>query len=234
MSAAVAKRESVSRPVTVWNGAVSRQERELVEEIRCPVLLNGENVGELCCSPWDLEEAAVGLLYTGGRIRGMEEVESLEVDREIRVRTRSRTAERRAAAAPLRLTPEQVSVLARGLEERSELFHRTGGVHCAAVSRGEGFLVYREDVSRRAAVDKAAGACLVEGIPMEGTALVFSGRVPGEILGKAAVMGCAVVIARSAPTDRAVSMAEEAGITLIAFARDDSFTVYTCPERVQF
>lgn len=218
----------------MWNGAVSRQERELVEEIRCPVLLNGENVGELCCSPWDLEEAAVGLLYTGGRIRGMEEVESLEADREIRVQTRPWEPGERAPAAPPGLTPEQVSGLARMLEERSELFRRTGGVHCAAVSRGEGFLVCREDVSRHAAVDRAVGACLTEGIPMEGSVLVFSGRVPGEILRKAAAMGCAVVIARSAPTDHACRLAEEAGITLVGFAREDCFTVYTCPERIRF
>jgi FdhD protein len=38
----------------------------------------------------------------------------------------------------------------------------------------------------------------------------------------------------SVPSARAVREAEEAGITLIAVARDDGFEVFTHPERVVF
>ena len=94
------------------------------------------------------------------------------------------------------------------------------------------FLVRREDAGRHAAVDKALGACLRQKIPYRGMVLVFSGRVAGEIAQKAADMGCAAIIARSAPTDHACSITEQAGITLIGFARDDRFNIYTCPQRV--
>jgi len=36
----------------------------------------------------------------------------------------------------------------------------------------------------------------------------------------------------SAPTSMAVSMADELNITLIGFLRDNSFTIYTHPERI--
>ena len=44
--------------------------------------------------------------------------------------------------------------------------------------------------------------------------------------------GIAVVAAISAPTSLAIEAAEAAGITLVAFAREESMNVYTHPERV--
>ena len=226
---------SVCRPVTVWDGAAVRTDvRELVEEIRCPVWLNGRQAGMLSCSPWDVEEAALGYLYTSGLLERDAVVECAVLDECVRVTAAPAEKREENPVPSLRLTAEQVAALAHELEQRSDLFRRTGGVHCAAVSRGEGLLVYREDVSRHVAVDKVAGACLLRGISTEGAALVFSGRVPGEILAKAAAMGCSAIIARSAPTDHACRMAEQLGIALIAFAREGAFTVYTCPDRICF
>ena len=148
------------------------------------------------------------------------------------VSTRSVSRSCCEAAQACRLTPEEVIALSNGLEEGSRLFRRTGGVHTAVLAKDGQFLVRREDVSRHAAVDKALGACLRQQIPHCGTVLVFSGRVAGEIAQKAADMGCAAIIARSAPTDYACAIAKEAGITLIGFARDDRFNIYTCPQRI--
>ena len=118
------------------------------------------------------------------------------------------------------------------LEEASGLFKRTGGVHCAALADADGFLAYEEDISRHAAVEKLAGACLEAGISMKNRILVFSGRVPGDIVQMASDMGCGLIIARSAPTALACDMARERGITLIGFARGGAFNVYSCPHRI--
>lgn len=134
--------------------------------------------------------------------------------------------------ASAEISAEEIIKLAKMLEDGSKLFHRTGGVHCAALARNGEFIVYKEDVSRHVAVDKVVGVCLAQGIPMDKGVLVFSGRVPAEIMQKVAAMGCGMIIARSAPTDYACRMAEEAGITLVAFARDNKFNIYTHPERV--
>jgi formate dehydrogenase accessory protein FdhD len=42
-----------------------------------------------------------------------------------------------------------------------------------------------------------------------------------------------VVVAISAPTDLAIRTAQDAGVTLVAFARGESLNVYTHAQRLQ-
>ena len=226
---------SVTRRVTVFRaGALCEEERELVEEVACRITADGLPAGRLSCSPWGVRQAAIGSLYMQAIIASADDIRSLEISTEtgeISVLTQKNAHPNRCSAETT-LSASEVIRLAEMLEERSRLFRRTGGVHCAAIARNGEFLAYEEDVSRHAAIDKLAGTCLDQHIPMAGSCLVFSGRVPGEILCKAVKMGCTVVIARGAPTDHACRVADEQGITLIGFAREDSFTVYTCPHRI--
>ena len=43
-----------------------------------------------------------------------------------------------------------------------------------------------------------------------------------------------MLVAISAPTGLAIRLAEQFGITLVGFARDDSFVIYTHPEMICF
>jgi len=61
---------------------------------------------------------------------------------------------------------------------------------------------------------------------------VLSGRISSEILIKAAKMGIPVVVSRSAPTDLAVELAGELGITVVGFAREERLNIYTHAGRV--
>lgn len=228
---------SVTRRATVFRaGTLYEEERELVEEVACRITADGLPAGRLSCSPWGVRQAAIGSLFMQGIIASADEIRSLDVSDktgEISVLTRKTAGESICSTeSGTTLSASEVTHLAEMLEDRSRLFRRTGGVHCAALARNGEFSAYEEDVSRHAAVDKLAGSCLEQHIPMTGSCLVFSGRIPGEIICKAVKMGCSVVIARGAPTDHACRVAEEKGITLIGFAREDSFTVYTCPHRI--
>jgi FdhD protein len=49
---------------------------------------------------------------------------------------------------------------------------------------------------------------------------------------KTAAMGAAVMVSVSAPTARALRMAEAANITLAAIARADGFELFTNPHRI--
>jgi FdhD protein len=57
-------------------------------------------------------------------------------------------------------------------------------------------------------------------LPLSDWTLVVSGRVGYEIVQKAVVAGISAMVGVSAPTSLAVELAEEFGITLIAFARN--------------
>ena len=120
------------------------------------------------------------------------------------------------------------------LRERQEVFDGTGGLHAAGLFRPDGCCdASAEDVGRHNAVDKVIGAMLIdERLPLEGYALAVSGRTSYEIIQKAWLAGIGLVCAVSAPSSLAIDLAEEAGITLLGFARDGGFNLYTHPDRL--
>ena len=104
------------------------------------------------------------------------------------------------------------------------------GVHLRHDQRN--IIVHAEDIGRHNAVDKVIGYCLIEDIPMEDKIMLVSGRLSSEIAYKCARWKIPVLASRTAPTMRAVNIAENSGVTLIGFLREKRFNIYSCPERI--
>jgi FdhD protein len=88
------------------------------------------------------------------------------------------------------------------------------------------------DIGRHNALDKIYGHCLKNDIPVDDKIIVFSGRISSEILLKVAKIGCEVILSKSAPTELALELAEQLGITTIGFIRNQALNVYTYPKRI--
>ena len=67
---------------------------------------------------------------------------------------------------------------------------------------------------------------------MQDKIIVFSGRISSEILLKVSKIGCEIVLSKSAPTELALQLAEQLGITTVGFIRNDSLNIYTHKERI--
>lgn len=225
----------------------------VIEEVVFTVLVNGEPYRDMACSPWQIRELVVGSLYTSGRIEEAREIESLEIDECAGTVSVSLAApthmppdglviDRVLCPAPLAaglhlepvLTAREVSERIEFLEEESRLFRRTGGVHSAVMVDAQGSLMaWFEDIGRHNALDKLVGWCVLNKVDASDKVLLFSGRVLREIIARTVRAGFPIVISPGAPTNLSIRLACDHGVTLIGFAKDGKFNVYTHEARIQ-
>jgi len=127
-----------------------------------------------------------------------------------------------------------VTSLPDTLRAAQAAFSATGGLHATGLFDADGALLCaREDVGRHNAMDKVVGWSFGRDLlPLGEYVLCVSGRLSFELVQKAAVAGCPILVAVGAPSSLAVELAADRGITLCGFVRDGRANVYTEPWRI--
>ena len=139
-----------------------------------------------------------------------------------------------AGLGAIKISSELLHSLQEKLRGHQKVFDLTGGLHASALFDANGNLtLVREDVGRHNALDKVIGASLVKHqLPLSESILLLSGRISFELIQKAYMAGINFVAAIGAPSTLAVKMAEECGMTLVGFLRENRYTVYSGNQRL--
>jgi formate dehydrogenase accessory protein FdhD len=119
------------------------------------------------------------------------------------------------------------------LDKKAEGFKKTGGLHDSGIFKANGAMVaFSEDVGRHNTVDKVIGEGLLSKTDLTQCFLIITGRVPGDMIYKAAKAGLPIVASVAAVLNSGVSSAQKANITLAGFVREKHVNVYTYPNRI--
>ncbi len=216
---------------------------DIIVEDRVRLFLNGELLTTLVASRDRLDELGAGFVISEGLV---DEVDSVNVSgndvhitaparRDVELATESSggscaLCEPRSVESSITATVETIRAVTASIE--SEVWRKTGAVHCSVLFCNGEFVTRACDVGRHNTVDKVVGHAAIRGLDRSTCILGCTGRQPAGMVAKAANAGIPIVVSRAASTDRGILTAEEAGITLVSFSRGERFTIYTHPERV--
>jgi len=237
-------------------------EEEVVREFPVTIILNGQELVTLLCSPKDLRYLAVGFLCSEGLLKSKDEIKKIAVDDQRGV-VRLETVEDKGLAqdvlfkrlitsgcgrgasfysaadatsqkveSQIKISVDEVFTLVNEFQHGSKVYLATHGVHSAALCDRKSILVFNEDIGRHNAIDKIFGKCLLEDIPTDDRVIITSGRISSEILHKVAKRSIPIIISIAVPTNQGIRIADNLGITLIGSVRGKRMNVYTNDWRI--
>ncbi|HPM61575.1 MAG TPA: formate dehydrogenase accessory sulfurtransferase FdhD [Methanoregulaceae archaeon] len=231
--------------IQVREGKAAPIEDTVVKEERFSLFLNDLHFTDLVASANQARELGAGFVVCQGLSK---EVDAVEVTgKEIRVQARiagsmEKEIETTGSIGVIRRPPGEVvsdhsitiaEVYGITREIVTDLWRQTGGVHCSVLFHAGEIVARSSDVGRHNTVDKVIGHAVLSRIPLSECVIGCTGRQPRDMVVKYAHAGVPVVISRAATTDQGIAAADEFGITLICFSRQERFTVYTHPCRIR-
>ncbi len=170
----------------------------------------------------DYEQKLEKKVRTSGCAQGtvfgdvMEEFEEVRLDAEARLKT------------------SWLYSLSKTINQTPSLYLEAGAIHGCVLCQGDRPLVYMEDVGRHNAVDKIAGWMFVNKVEPQDKIFYTTGRLTSEMVIKTVMMGIPILASRSGFTEWGVSLARQAGLTLIGRARGKRFIALAGQERIEF
>jgi FdhD protein len=154
---------------------------------------------------------------------GKTSLEALRITREIYLNSSSP-----------KVSPQLLVTLPGVVAQYQSEFSQTGGIHASAFFDTRGHLcAISEDVGRHNALDRLIGTELLAGrTDFSDLLLLVSGRASFELVQKSVMAGIPIMAAVGAPSSLAVELAQQYGMTLVGFLRDNRFNLYSGAARI--
>lgn len=201
-----------------------------------------------------LKEFAVGYLINENMIKSMDDIKNLEIDGpQINVEIddrllktnetvlcsdsaggwRSKIKEVIPVESDFKVSVNELIERINELKENAEIWQATGGTHVAGIVHNGEFVV-KEDVSRHVAVDKVIGYGILNGFDLKNSYVIYSGRMPADMVIKMTRAGVPVLASNAAPANSGYNIAKKGNITLVGFLRGQRCNIYNNHNRVIF
>jgi FdhD protein len=224
-------------------------EDNVVKDILFCIFLDGIILSRLMIYEQYLEELVIGHLITRTVIQSVEEIKEIKLDErsahvllhkksenKLGMKKKFEIIEKASNSEELVLSKNNglpsvdsktIFEIMMELNKRGDIFKSTGGTHSAIIWQENLDIVFVEDVGRLNAIDKAVGSAILNGFNLNESIICTSGRLSGEMVLKAAFAGIPIICSVSAPLHTGIQIAEASDMTLIGFAREKRFNVYT-------
>lgn len=246
--------------VRVIRGRPEPTQRQVVEEYPLRLRINGRDLATLVCSPHQLHFLVAGFLRLQGFINSLDDILVMGIcqdDGLAELRLRTDVPERlqptltsgcgtgivfnlpdhllQPSSAPTRFYHADTLLRCMNeLQQRAEHYRSHGGIHSAAIGDADGLLLHAEDIGRHNTLDRLAGEALFRTIDLRDRILVTSGRISSEMVAKATRLGIGLLASRTSPTDKAIDLCQQAGITLVGYLRSQRMDIFTHPQQLRF
>lgn len=242
-------------------GKLRPLDHDPVKEFPLSLIVNGRELATLISSPHDLRFLVAGFLYLQGFVRKVEDFQMLSVCDDFGIANviikgelpeklkpaltsgcgtgitfnlheKLEGGEAQPVDTMRKYYPDDLFAMMEQLARQAGEYRKAGGIHSAAVGEGRTIILYSEDIGRHNTLDRIAGEALLKGIDLSGKVLLTSGRVSSEMVTKAVMLGVSLIASRTSPTDLAVRLAAQSGITLVGYLRGSGFNIYTRPDSI--
>ncbi len=216
------------------------KEIENLVELPLKLVLNDKVMCDMLCTPQDVENLFRGWLFSQGYIEKSQDIKSIDFNVSaltVNVVADIKEPEKTPllsdlAAIALKNTENfkanQIDdthlyncYLAR-VNRLGEILclRKNKGLHAAIINHG-GEIIFKEDVSRHCAIDKAVGECIIRGIDLTQSILVTTGRISTEFLFKAKMLNMPIIASLKYPSITGEIIAKDWEINLATFINSD-------------
>lgn len=242
--------------VEYTHGVREQINASVIDEALACISVNGSELATMMCSPFKLDELALGWLRAEGFVQAIGEVRQLHIAEnncvDVWLQHPIVKPERGIITAgcgggitfddlsqrhepldsAIQVTPAQVCAAMKTLMLNATIYNAVRGIHTSALCADGRLLHLAEDVGRHNTIDRLWGKALLNNTPTRDAMLVCSGRISSEMLSKAMKMQVPVVISRTSPTSLSVALARAWNITVIGYCRGQQFRVYAGEQRI--
>lgn len=236
------------------NGKVTEAKERVVKDETITLTINGNISRSLSAIEDSLKEFTVGYLFNENMVNSMDAIKEIRVEGtqiyaeidDTLLKTnetvlcsdsaggwRSKIKTVNPVQSDFQVRAEELIARIEELKDNAEIWQATGGTHVAGIVHKDSFVV-KEDVSRHVAVDKVIGYGLLHGFDLSRSYVIYSGRMPADMVIKMTRAGVPILASNAAPANSGYNIAKKGNITLVGFLRGQRCNIYNNQNRILF